>query len=350
MGSDSNVWHQVHAQREDGVAAMFLIRDVQPRADQPKIFVVELPYPVTDLSGQPDAPAYRRLSAFQEQWLEPACAALGWTFVAWKCEDGSFFLYLYGAGDPDALLEKLAPFDVELVFHSDVDADWSEYAALRELVEQAEAEGDENGDGDDGDDGDDDGDDDSYDHGEHDHDHHDHHHDHDHAHDHDHDHAHGRAALELATVDLTGEPAAMERAAEAGPAPHGTNGKSRSITAGSEAAAATHRPLPRTVPARTGAAKRAGSTARATDKRAAAGTKPAKRTRPQRAATKSASRAAAKPAKRAAPARPAKPATTKPARRAAATKPARSAAATRPAKRAAAPSTRRPVARPRRSR
>src|SRR5262249_53961677 len=227
MGSDSNVWHQVHAQREDGVAAMFLIRDVVPRTDQPRIFVVELPYPVTDLSGQPDAAAYRRLSAFQEQWLEPACAALGWTFVAWKCEDGSFFLYLYGAGDPDALLEKLAPFDVELVFHSDVDADWSEYAALRDLVGQAEAEGAEDGD-------------EYHDHGEHDHGHH-HDHAHDHDHDHDHAHDHGRAALELATVDLSGEPTAMEHAAAAGPAPHGTNGKSRSITAGSEAAAATHR-------------------------------------------------------------------------------------------------------------
>ena len=54
MGSDSNVWHQVHAEREDGVAALFLIRDVEPRADQPKIFVIELPYPVSDLSGQPD--------------------------------------------------------------------------------------------------------------------------------------------------------------------------------------------------------------------------------------------------------------------------------------------------------
>src|SRR4051812_37569292 len=183
MGSDSNVWHQVHAQREDGVAAMFLIRDVEPRADQPKIFVVELPYPVTDLSGQPDAAAYRRLSAFQEQWLEPACAALGWTFVAWKCEDGSFFLYLYGAGDPDALLEKLAPFDGELGFFNDVDADWSEYAALRELVDQAQAE---HGDGDDGDhDHDHDQDHGDHDHGDHVHVHGDHVHPHDHDHDHD---------------------------------------------------------------------------------------------------------------------------------------------------------------------
>jgi len=57
----------MHAQREDGVAAMFLIRDVEPRADQPKIFVVELPYPITDLSDQPDAVTYRRLNAFQKQ-------------------------------------------------------------------------------------------------------------------------------------------------------------------------------------------------------------------------------------------------------------------------------------------
>src|ERR1043165_7760666 len=156
---DSNVWHQVHAQREDGVAAMFLIRDVVPRAVQPRIFVVELPYPVTDLSSQPDEAAYRRLGTFQEQWVEPACAALGWTFVAWKSEDGSFFLYLYGASDPEVLLEKLAPFDGELGFFNDVDADWSEYAALRELVEQSrddgfdgsldeEDEDDEDGDGD----------------------------------------------------------------------------------------------------------------------------------------------------------------------------------------------------------
>src|SRR5258708_7142345 len=126
---DADVWHQVHAQREDGVAAMFLIREIEPRADQPKIFVVELPYPVTDLSGQPDAAGYRRLAAFQEQWLEPACAALGWTFVAWKSEDGSFFLYLYGAGDPDALLEKLAPFDGELGFFNPLHPHGSDYPA-----------------------------------------------------------------------------------------------------------------------------------------------------------------------------------------------------------------------------
>ena len=138
--SDADLWHQVHAQRDDGVAAMFLIRDVEPRADQPQLFVVEMPYPVTDLSKLPDAAGYRRLDAFQEQWIEPACEALGWTFVAWKSEDGSFFLYLYGDGDANALLEKLAPFDGDLGFFNDHDADWSEYAALRELVDQAQAE------------------------------------------------------------------------------------------------------------------------------------------------------------------------------------------------------------------
>jgi hypothetical protein len=379
MASDSNVWHQVHAQREDGVAAMFLIRDVEPRADQPKIFVVELPYPVTDLSGQPDAAAYRRLSAFQEQWLEPACAALGWTFVAWKCEDGSFFLYLYGAGDPDALLEKLAPFDGELGFFNDVDAEWSGYAALRELVEQAEDGGDD-GDGDDGDDADGDAGDDAGDDDDegHDHDHvHDHHHDHAHLHGdadhdrvHDHDPAHGRAVegLELEAFDLTGDPSIAERPVEVEPAPHAANGKSHSIAAGSEAAAATHRPLPRAVPARKRAG-RDGSTARATDRRAAAATRPAKRT-----ASKAAKAAATRPA-RAAAARPAKRATTKPAPQRAATKLAKAAATaqraasklakaaataqratTKPArrtpsaKRAAAPATGRSATRPRRSR
>ena len=137
--TDADLWHQVHAQRDDGVAAMFLIRDVQPRTDQPQIFVVEMPYAVTDGSKLPDAEGYRRLDTFQEQWIEPACEALGWTFVAWKSEDGAFSLYLYGDGDPNALLEKLAPFDGALGFFNDDDAEWSEYAALRELVEQAQA-------------------------------------------------------------------------------------------------------------------------------------------------------------------------------------------------------------------
>ena len=120
--SDADLWHQVHAQREDGVPAMFLVRDVEPRDDQPQIFVIQMPYAVTDLSRLPDAAGYRRLDAFQEQWIEPACAALGWTFVAWKSEDGSFFLYLYGDGDPNMMLEKLSPFDPSLGFFNDRDA------------------------------------------------------------------------------------------------------------------------------------------------------------------------------------------------------------------------------------
>jgi hypothetical protein len=137
--SDADLWHQVHAQREDGVPAMFLIREVEPRADQPRLLVIEMPYTSTEASKLPDTAAYRRLDTLQEQWIEPACDALGWTFVAWKSEDGSFFLYIYGGGDPSALLERLASFDGALGFFNDSDADWSEYAALRELVEQAQA-------------------------------------------------------------------------------------------------------------------------------------------------------------------------------------------------------------------
>ena len=249
---EPNVWHQVHAQREDGVAAMFLIRDVEPRADQPKIFVVELPYAVTDLSGQPDASGYRRLGAFQEQWLEPACAALGWTFVAWKSEDGSFFLYLYGAGDPEILLEKLAPFDGELGFFNDVDADWSEYAALRELVEQSEAEGDDRGGH-------------EHVHGDgcdHDHDDPDHHHDHDH----NHHHERGLIGGAIQVIDLTGEPTR------------------------SSATRPIRKPVQRTTAGKP--AKRAAS-------------KPAATTRPTKRAAASKPAARAKPAKRAAASKPA---------------------------------------------
>lgn len=147
---DADLWHQVHAQREDGVPATFLIRDVEPDADRPQIFVIELPYPITDPSKLPDTASVRRLDAFQDQWVEPACEALGWTFVAWKSEDGSFFLYLYGNGDPTALLDALAPFDGELGFFHDRDADWSEYAALRDLVDQAQAASEDEDEGEDG--------------------------------------------------------------------------------------------------------------------------------------------------------------------------------------------------------
>ena len=175
--SDADLWHQVHAQREDGVAAMFLIREVEPRPDQPQIFVIELPYPITEMSKLPDAAGYRRLDTFQEQWIEPACEALGWTFVAWKCEDGAFFLYLYGAGDPNALHERLAPFDGALGFFNDRDASWTEYAALRELVDQAQAADDEEDDGG---------------------------HVHTEACGHDHDHDHGATTNGIPVVDLTG--------------------------------------------------------------------------------------------------------------------------------------------------
>ncbi len=185
--SDADLWHQVHAQRDDGVAAMFLIRDVEPRADQPQLIVIEMPYPVTDPSKLPDAAGYRRLDAFQEQWIEPACESLGWTFVAWKSEDGAFFLYLYGDGDSNALLEKLAPFDGDLGFFNDRDADWSEYAALRELVDQAAAAPEAE-------------------------------HDHVHTADCAHAHAPDAASHGISVIDLTGEPPPGETAT-ATPAP-----------------------------------------------------------------------------------------------------------------------------------
>ena len=133
------VWHIVEARREDGKSALFRIRDLEPVPGQEKIFVVELPYPPTQLSRLPDAASYRRLSTFEEQWVRPACASLGWTFVAVKTEDGSTFMYLYGAGETRALVEKLSPFDGSLAFFDEWDATWDEYAALRELLAEANA-------------------------------------------------------------------------------------------------------------------------------------------------------------------------------------------------------------------
>ncbi|NVB81057.1 MAG: hypothetical protein HOV81_21860, partial [Kofleriaceae bacterium] len=46
---------------------------------------------------------------------------------------------MYGASDPSALVERIAPFDAALGFYDDEDPDWLEYATLRELLDQAKA-------------------------------------------------------------------------------------------------------------------------------------------------------------------------------------------------------------------
>lgn len=136
---DGELWHIVEAKRDDGTPTMFRIRELEPRKQLTRIFVVELPYPSMELSRLPTADAYHRLGELEERWLRPACASLGWEIVGSKTEDGSFFLYMYGAGDPNALVERISPFDAELGFYDDEDPDWLEYATLRELLDQAKA-------------------------------------------------------------------------------------------------------------------------------------------------------------------------------------------------------------------
>jgi hypothetical protein len=138
MATD-DVWHLVEARREDGGATMFRIRDLAPRRELRKIFVVEMPYPTTELSRLPNAAAYRKLAQFEEQWVIPSCHALGWELVALKIEDGSFFLYMYGADEPEQMMARLAPYDAALGFYDDADPGWREYAVLRELLAQAQA-------------------------------------------------------------------------------------------------------------------------------------------------------------------------------------------------------------------
>jgi hypothetical protein len=137
MGKEGERWQLVEAKRDDGSPTIFRIRELDPVHALSRIFVVELPYPVADGSKLPDAPSYRRFATFEEQWLDPACHQLGWMPVAVKIEDGSFFVYLYGGGDPVQLVERLSPFDGALGFFNEDDPTWDEYSALRELLDEA---------------------------------------------------------------------------------------------------------------------------------------------------------------------------------------------------------------------
>lgn len=139
MSTDGELWHLVEAKRDDGTPTMFRIRELEPLRQLDKIFVVEMPYPATEMSRLPSAASYRRLAEFDELWLRPACTALGWELVGSKTEDGSFFLYMYGAGEPSALIAKLSPFDANLGFYDDHDPNWLEYGTLRELLDMAKA-------------------------------------------------------------------------------------------------------------------------------------------------------------------------------------------------------------------
>ncbi len=89
------------------------------------------------MSRLPSAVAYRRLQQFEDEWLAPAADALGLAWVGVRIEDGSSFFYLYGNGDPNAVIARLAPFDVGIGFYDDADAQWTEYATLRELLDAA---------------------------------------------------------------------------------------------------------------------------------------------------------------------------------------------------------------------
>ena len=133
------LWHYVEARHDDGTPTMFRIRELDRRPELSTIFVVELPYPTTELSRLPGVAAHRRLAELEEAWLRPACHALGWELVGMKTEDGSFFLYMYGQTEPHALIERLSPFDGALGFYDDADPEWAEYATLRELLDQAKA-------------------------------------------------------------------------------------------------------------------------------------------------------------------------------------------------------------------
>jgi len=110
MQDDGELWHLVEARRDDGSPALFRIRELDPRPEQPTIFVVEMPFHSTEMSALPNAAQYRRLDGFRGEWLLPAS---------------------------DALIARFAPFDPDLGFYDDADPTWAEYGYLRELLEEA---------------------------------------------------------------------------------------------------------------------------------------------------------------------------------------------------------------------
>ena len=139
MTTDGELWHFVEAKRDDGMPTMFNIRELEPKRQLTKIFVVELPYPKSAPACLPSAADFRRQASFDEQWLRPACGTLGWELVGSKIEDGSFFYYMYGDGDPNTMIARLSPFDGSLGFYDDDDPDWQEYGTLRDLLDKAKA-------------------------------------------------------------------------------------------------------------------------------------------------------------------------------------------------------------------
>jgi hypothetical protein len=87
---DGEVWHLVEARRDDGAPTIFRIRELDPKPELSRIFVVEMPYPITEMSRLPNATGYRRLATFEEQWVAPACAATGYEHVGLKIEGSEF--------------------------------------------------------------------------------------------------------------------------------------------------------------------------------------------------------------------------------------------------------------------
>lgn len=131
-------WKELEARRDDGQPVLFRVRDIAPRRDLDRIFVVQMPFETREMSVLPDTAAYRRLAELEERWLVPACTALGWLFVGIRIEDGSAFFYAYGNGDPQELVARLAPFDASLGFFDEPDPEWDEYDTLHGLLEAGE--------------------------------------------------------------------------------------------------------------------------------------------------------------------------------------------------------------------
>ena len=137
---DGEVWHLVEGQARRRRADHVPHSRARAAPELTRIFVVEMPYPITEMSRLPNAAAYRRLakSSRSSGSSRPAPPpATSWSASrSRRARSSSTCTEL---PDPNEVISRLAPFDAALGFYDDADPSWGEYATLEDLLDQAKA-------------------------------------------------------------------------------------------------------------------------------------------------------------------------------------------------------------------
>ena len=137
---DGEVWHLVEARRDDGAPTIFRIRELDPRLELSRIFVVEMPYPITEMSRLPNATGYRRLAQFEEQWVTPGLR--GHRLHPGRPQDRGRLVLPLSLRRQRAHRARRAASPRSTPPSASTttpNPTWDEYATLRDLLEEAKA-------------------------------------------------------------------------------------------------------------------------------------------------------------------------------------------------------------------